>query len=157
MNTERQKAAQRLYRVRHPEKILEYHRQWVAEHPDYYRHYHRKWRAKNPDLASAQTTHWRKSHLGQKAEINRRREVRKRQNGVEPIVVARIIERDGMFCHLCEKVVKPDEFSLDHVLPIARGGRHCESNVRVAHRRCNSRRGARLLEIPSGLGVVGGP
>jgi len=39
----------------------------------------------------------------------------------------------------------PLSASLDHVLPLARGGRHTRENVRLTHLRCNVRRGATTL------------
>jgi 5-methylcytosine-specific restriction endonuclease McrA len=53
------------------------------------------------------------------------------------ILRAYIIERDGGRCHLCKKVCKPDEIHLDHLVPLARGGAHHESNLRVACAACN--------------------
>lgn len=38
----------------------------------------------------------------------------------------------------------PDAFTLDHIVPISRGGRLLDpANARSAHRRCNSARGNR--------------
>lgn len=34
--------------------------------------------------------------------------------------------------------------TLDHVIPLAKGGEHSRANVRCAHFICNSRRGANL-------------
>jgi 5-methylcytosine-specific restriction endonuclease McrA len=35
------------------------------------------------------------------------------------------------------------EFEVDHVRPIAKGGRHSEDNLQLTHRRCNRKKGAR--------------
>lgn len=59
-------------------------------------------------------------------------------------------ERDGWTCHLCNKPVKreagtayaPHGATVDHLLPIAFGGEHVWSNVALAHRACNTSRGA---------------
>lgn len=57
----------------------------------------------------------------------------------------RIFERDGWACHICgdsvdREAVVPDLAAptLDHVVPLARGGRHTEANVKTAHFYCNS-------------------
>jgi 5-methylcytosine-specific restriction endonuclease McrA len=34
---------------------------------------------------------------------------------------------------------------MDHIVPFAAGGTHEPANVQLAHRVCNSRKGARLL------------
>lgn len=35
-------------------------------------------------------------------------------------------------------------FTLDHVVPLARGGEHSYRNVKLAHPLCNSRKGAKV-------------
>jgi hypothetical protein len=57
----------------------------------------------------------------------------------------RIFERDGWTCHICGDPVDrnaevPDLAAptLDHVVPLARGGRHTETNIKTAHFYCNS-------------------
>ncbi|QCX81264.1 HNH endonuclease [Streptomyces sp. YIM 121038] len=57
----------------------------------------------------------------------------------------RIYERDGWLCHICGDPVDRDVVVpaprapvLDHVVPIARGGPHCEENLKTAHFYCNS-------------------
>lgn len=61
-------------------------------------------------------------------------------------------ERDGWLCHLCGDEVEhhtdcvdPLSATIDHVVPLARGGEHSWENVRLAHRQCNSARGAKAL------------
>jgi 5-methylcytosine-specific restriction endonuclease McrA len=39
----------------------------------------------------------------------------------------------------------PEAFVVDHVIPIARGGKHDLSNARAAHAGCNSKKRARLI------------
>jgi hypothetical protein len=58
---------------------------------------------------------------------------------------ARIYERDGWKCQICGKKVNrlldgshPMAASLDHIIPLSKGGRHEPSNVRLAHRKCNT-------------------
>ena len=68
---------------------------------------------------------------------------------VDPFAV---YERDSWTCHLCEHFVDrqlaypdPASASLDHLVPLARGGRHETANVALAHLRCNQSRGAKPL------------
>ena len=69
------------------------------------------------------------------------------------ITLQRLIARDGPMCAICGKPTDydahhlTDEYpSIDHVVPLSHGGNHSWTNVRVAHRGCNSFRGDR----PSG-------
>ena len=74
---------------------------------------------------------------------------RARHYGVdyEPIQRRYIYERDNGTCHLCGKKVKksysrtgydPMGPTLDHIIPISKGGPHLKSNVALAHHICNT-------------------
>lgn len=64
-------------------------------------------------------------------------------------------KRDNWVCHLCNGDVLPkagtayvpDGATVDHIVPIAVGGPHRWWNVALAHRRCNTSRGAKELEL----------
>lgn len=62
-----------------------------------------------------------------------------------------IYNRDGWICQLCDEPV--DAFAatnsrwdatLDHIVPSSKGGDDSPENLRLAHRRCNAVRGARV-------------
>ena len=72
----------------------------------------------------------------------------------------RLIERDGDCCHICgghtdrndkwlhtdgKTIICGNNYpSIDHVIPIAKGGLHRWDNVKVAHRLCNSKKRDKL-------------
>jgi Restriction endonuclease len=81
---------------------------------------------------------------------NRRRRAVKRQADTEPYTLAEIAERDRYRCQLCRRKVNmqlksphPRSPSIDHVIPIVEGGGDVRANVQLAHRGCNSSKGAR--------------
>ena len=41
--------------------------------------------------------------------------------------------------------MKQSQISIDHIIPVSRGGAHLFNNVQLGHRKCNSRRGAGRL------------
>lgn len=60
-----------------------------------------------------------------------------------------VYERDGWTCGICATPVDkslvwphPLSVSLDHVLPVSRGGAHAPENAQCAHLACNVRKGA---------------
>ena len=68
----------------------------------------------------------------------------------EPIERLRVFERDAWMCGICGhgvhknlKFPDPGYPTLDHVVPISRGGAHTYANVRLAHFRCNTSRANR--------------
>jgi 5-methylcytosine-specific restriction endonuclease McrA len=54
----------------------------------------------------------------------------------------RVLWRDGYICWLCGGAGAD---SADHVVARAKGGSHEESNLRAAHRWCNSSKGTRVV------------
>jgi len=55
-----------------------------------------------------------------------------------------IRERDGNRCQYTGKLLRPDEGSLDHILPRSRGGADSWENLVWAHKEVNARKGNRL-------------
>lgn len=43
-------------------------------------------------------------------------------------------------CHWCGKTVPPAELTMDHVIPLARGGRTTKGNVVPCCKNCNTRK-----------------
>lgn len=81
---------------------------------------------------------------------NRARRLAKRNAGeAGRYTLAEIAERDGHRCHLCGRKVnmtidsmKPKGPTIDHLVPISADGPDVKSNVALAHRICNTTRGA---------------
>ena len=81
------------------------------------------------------------------ASLDRTHQRRARIRGSVYVKVSRaeIFERDAHQCYLCGRGVPPGFETIDHVVPLARGGAHVPDNLRLACRSCNSRKGTRLL------------
>lgn len=74
------------------------------------------------------------------------------ESSFERISRFEIYSRDNWECQLCHKPVKRELIwphkhcaSLDHILPLSRGGTNTVANLQLAHYSCNSRRGDKLL------------
>lgn len=74
---------------------------------------------------------------------------------IEKIDRTAIIERDASTCYLCLRVLTKKEITLDHVVPLTRGGSHTYDNLRVCCRPCNTRKKSQLLQelswLPAGV------
>lgn len=77
------------------------------------------------------------------------RRMRIRDNGsAETILAEHVFERDSWTCQICAEPVlrqSADVYhdlipTLDHIVPLARGGTHTYDNVQCAHWICNSRK-----------------
>ncbi len=65
-------------------------------------------------------------------ERNRARELRKSAWWKNKLAQGR--------CHYCEGVFKPSELTLDHIVPVARGGRSSKGNCVPACKECNNKK-----------------
>lgn len=88
---------------------------------------------------------------------SRLREARAKANGKIDWTVnlQELISRDQSVCALCGELVNVNDYtvrdgvfiagnsypSIDHIIPLSKGGAHTWSNVQLAHRACNSRKG----------------
>ena len=68
---------------------------------------------------------------------------------VEWIDGQQIWERDSGRCYLCGHPVEMLKMSVDHVVPISKGGEHSYSNCRLTHATCNRRKYNKILEVAS--------
>lgn len=57
-----------------------------------------------------------------------------------------IYDRDSGLCHICGRHVPYDEYEIDHIVPVSRGGSSERNNLATSHMRCNRRKAARLIE-----------
>lgn len=114
-------------------------------------------------IRDAYTPEQRDAHLAEARRRNRsagyseakrasdqRRRAVKLAAKTEQFTNPEIFERDGWRCGICGKKVNkslaypnPLSPSLDHVVPLSRGGDHVKANVRLAHLTCNVVRGNR--------------
>jgi hypothetical protein len=63
---------------------------------------------------------------------------------VEHVSTLKVAKRDGWTCSICHEPVSRSTWSIDHVIPLSKGGPHTYDNVRLAHRLCNSIKGNRV-------------
>lgn len=86
-----------------------------------------------------------------------RRALRKTNGRIEKIIPKEIFERDGWKCQLCGKKVSkrlyktkgtkryPNAPSIDHIIPISKGGEHISSNVQCACYLCNCKKSNKTI------------
>jgi len=67
-----------------------------------------------------------------------------------------IFARDENRCQYCGKKSPTNELSIDHVVPLSRGGKTCWENVVCACTECNKRKGGRVLS-ETGMKLVRKP
>lgn len=134
---EREKANQRKRYALDAEKHRARNREFYSNNAEYFRKYRQEqW------LIPAQRDRilsW-----------NQNRRARKRDAFVEHVEVGAVYERDNWVCHICGGKVDcmlkhPDPMcvSLDHIVPLSKGGEHSYINCATAHLRCNIQKQAK--------------
>lgn len=133
--------ARRRYWSMTPEQRAEMNRRHNAKRVDYHRIYDSLFRKQR----NARVAKWARENRERKAQIQRERNRRVWRATIAKIDRDAVIARDNSMCYLCGMMLERADVTLDHVVPLSRGGDHAESNLRVCCRRCNSRKGTRLL------------
>lgn len=58
---------------------------------------------------------------------------------------AALIERDGLACFFCGTLMTEEEATIEHLIPLSRGGSNLDDNLALAHQSCNLAAGAAPL------------
>ena len=108
------------------------------------------WAAKNPEKAKASRLAHARKHPEKIRDRAQLRQARKRANFVEEVEGLVLADRDLWICGLCLEDIDPEvrwphpeSYSIDHIIPLSRGGDHSYANTQSAHLLCNMRKGAR--------------
>jgi hypothetical protein len=128
------KAARRAYLKANADRRQQWARADRAKNPERYSRYWKQWAAENTEVL---------------AEVYRMRRARQWANpdsiGVSVWEWRKILNRSQGCCFYCG--VKADVIHMDHVVPLAKGGRHAPANVVVSCGRCNVRKHAMFLSV----------
>jgi 5-methylcytosine-specific restriction endonuclease McrA len=167
-NREQRLQQRKEYRDRNPELAIQRSRAYYAAHRDeeiikrreYYRAHREEQaaysaeRRQDPAVVQAQRErcldHYYRNKPAYTAAVARRR-ARKLGNGYEKYDRLAIYERDAGTCHLCGEHVDLADFSIDHIIPISKGGPDTPSNVATSHLSCNKSRGTKPVANRGGI------
>ena len=106
------------------------------------------WRAANKDKIATQKAAWRAANPDKQAAKRQRRRARKANNGIYTVTdrdIARLKQRHHHECFYCGGHHRDSPLTIDHIIPIHRGGRHAIGNLIPACKSCNSSKHASLL------------
>jgi 5-methylcytosine-specific restriction endonuclease McrA len=153
------------WRAAHPEKLAEYEanrpqRDWPAEyqrHQDYRRTYaiayywanredRLKYCADRKHVSAAVRAAYKQTAIGKRRAVAH--EAKRRALKLQSSATATSDEVERVLraasCHVCRKrFTKSNPATLDHVIPLAKGGTHDVTNLAAAHGLCNLRKHAR--------------
>ena len=143
-NPECHKARSKTWAKANPEKVKELKKAYRKRNVEKQRAYAKAYYKANCEREKAQNTAYRKAHPEIGRELSRKHKALKRTTQVEPINDKIVYLRDGWICQICHKRVKktlkypnPMSASLDHIVPLSKGGSHTYANVQLTHLICN--------------------
>lgn len=108
----------------------------------------------NPDKYRILSAAYRRTHPFIIRDQTHRRRARIHGVFVESVKMSVLVERDHGQCGICHNEVDKADWSIDHILPISKGGEHSYQNTQLAHLRCNLSKGARIIETAPCLSAV---
>jgi 5-methylcytosine-specific restriction endonuclease McrA len=124
---QKRRAQGRKWRDENPQKVREAQRKYRESHPEVYREATKKYYLANPEVKRA---------------LERKRKARKHDNSIFYISTK---ELKRLYAGPCSYCGSSGEMTLDHVVPISRGGVHGVSNLVPACNPCNSSKGQKVL------------
>ena len=128
----------RLSRVTRKEEINCQRRERYKKDPTKFLQRRSDYYNKNKDLVNQKGRDYGKAHKNEKMACNRARKSRIKQNHHVPYSsqdLAKKMEPLGSCCLYCQS---PDDLTVDHIVPVVKGGSDCLGNVVYACKRCNS-------------------
>ncbi len=151
-NREKRNAKSKAYWVAHPGKAKACTKAYYELHKEERRVYSKAYRIANEKKVKASLRDWRKRNLENNRETCRIRRALKCTTQIEVISEKVVYLRDGWICQICHKRVNrklkyPDRISasLDHIIPLSKGGIHAYNNVQLAHLSCNTKKQDKVL------------
>lgn len=96
---------------------------------------------------------WFEINTFARRSYQRKRTEKKKGLNADNIDYLEIFNRDKWICQLCNKKVNKDlkhphpmSATIDHIIPLSKGGTHETKNVQLAHYLCNMKKGNRTTE-----------
>ena len=150
VKTEEQKQKAREYarqwRKDNPEKCREYHKVYAEKYAEKERLRHKEKSTRSrklyPERQRAADRKWMETHReAHRAKAHKYR-TKKRNGGVYLVLPKELKRLSSQPCAACGTY---ERISIDHIVPIARGGRHSIGNLQPLCILCNSSKGAKFM------------
>lgn len=129
-------------RKKYPETYRSYSRRIYHLDPEISRARAKEYRDKYPERHAASFKKWATNNPEKSRERGARRRVRLENNGIYTITSK---EKKRLYNSPCFYCGSKESIQLDHVIPVARGGRHSIGNLVAACFKCNNQKKARFI------------
>lgn len=141
----------RKWRANHPEAVARSAKAWRDANPEKARAIHYKaslkWVRANPEKVKANSANWSKNNpVKVRLKTHRRRVLLSGSDFSEQEwdEILRLWHYHCAYCLMPQELLDVD-LTIEHVIPISRGGTHTKDNIVPACRSCNSSKGNKLV------------
>jgi len=106
-----------------------------------------KYHTEHPEQAKATRSRWKKKHPEKVRIAYHNYQANKKENGgkVSLGLAERLLTRQKNRCAVCKKSLKKTGYHLDHIVPLARGGKNEDRNIQITCPKCNMQKNAKDL------------
>lgn len=129
----------RTYRQRKPEKAREAGRHYRQANRQELAAKARRWREANPDY----NAEWFRRNPGMRSKYWRAYEALRLNAPGDGATLSELISEHGPLCYLCGTA---EAITVEHMIPLSRGGSNERENLRPACKSCNSSKRAMTVE-----------
>lgn len=141
-------AYDKTYYMQHKERVLATNARWAKAHPENMKACDKRYREAHPKRQTVRQRRWRKANP-QKAKAKACRAASRRRARLAGALLGHIdrqaiFKADGYRCVYCGSV---KNLTLDHIVPLAKGGADIQENMVTACRHCNASKGAKVLVV----------
>lgn len=143
-NSERTKARVMAWKVENPEKKAAANKKWAKENPQKDRDSKRRYNDKNRvDILKKKSARAKANPELGRLYAHRRRALKSSSGGVLSFGISnRLFALQRGKCACCSLPLG-DDFHLDHIMPLARGGSNTDDNIQLLRSTCNRQKHAK--------------
>lgn len=134
-NPEKYRAQSADYRKKYPERVAISKRNWKRAHPEQNTAHSIAHQKRNPHLHNKNTANYRKKNLELYRSFSSARRAKIASNGIYIITSKELKRLVALPCAYCQT---KNQITIDHIIPIDRGGRHSIGNLQPLCLSCNS-------------------
>jgi 5-methylcytosine-specific restriction endonuclease McrA len=127
------------------EKIKEQHARYRKENPSKMKKCRTRWQKNNTEKSRAATARWYKENPEKTKAINHNNRARRAacEGKLSSGIAERLLAFQKNRCAVCRASLKRAGYHLDHVIPLARGGKNVDRNIQLTCPKCNQKKHAK--------------
>ena len=137
----------------------EYQKDWYEKHPNYHKkyaekrrkehpEYEKKWRKEHPNNCKESQKKWRGKNMDRVIFLNEERRTRKKEAiGNFTFGEWELLKKQyGYCCPSCRKCEPEIKLTIDHIVPLSKGGSNYIENIQPLCRSCNSKKYVKVIK-----------